>query len=165
MLHIALRPPVVADGEGASRAASNPIPQQAGGGSEAGADMEAEAEAEAEARGGGNVVLSYVCKHCGHVEQGGHDEAARVMHTDYSDEQASYKQYATLYLRHDPTLPRTASIACPSKACSRPAHAPHRVIFIRYNDARLRYLYSCEHCGAFWRSGEEAPAPAPPASA
>jgi uncharacterized Zn finger protein len=106
--------------------------------------------------------LTYVCKHCGNMEEEsaaedapeGAPAIACVMSTNYADDQTAYKQYATRYITHDPTLPRVTNIMCPSKTCQRPASAPQRVIFVKYDASNLKYLYCCEHCGTFWKSGD-----------
>jgi hypothetical protein len=104
------------------------------------------------------LCLTYSCKHCGFFVTG--DElAARgeadsaVLSIDYADDQTAYKQFASPYIMHDPTLPRVRHIACPSAACTRPADAPNEVIFIKYNQVQLKYMYYCTHCAAFWRTG------------
>ncbi len=119
--------------------------------------------------GAGAPSLVYRCKHCGNEERddggdrgGGGGSAARVTYTRYSDDRAATKPYTTAHLRHDPTLPRANNIPCPSESCTRPKDAPNRVIFVKYDATRLRYLYCCEHCGTFWKSSDATHAPAAP---
>lgn len=104
--------------------------------------------------GGEPPALVYRCKHCGNEEGGDVDSGARVTYTRYSDDRAATKPYTTAHLRHDPTLPRSSAIPCPSGTCTRPKDAPQRVIFVKYDATRLRYLYCCEHCGVFWKSSD-----------
>ena len=118
-----------------------------------------------ERKDGAPLELTYSCKHCGFSNTA--DEVRReneaagkaagdpsaVLNTDYSDDQTSYKQYATPYIRHDPTLPRVNDIACPSEGCTKPADAPNEVVFVKYDPANLKYLYHCMHCSSFWKSG------------
>lgn len=94
------------------------------------------------------------CRHCGHVEPS--DGVALISRTDRddSDDAAALAPFLTPHLRHDPTLPRTSRVPCVSRACSA---RPPLAIYVRYDDVRLRYLYHCMHCGAFWKSGEDAP--------
>ena len=98
--------------------------------------------------------LHYICKHCGLSEPAAPDgSSALVMSTDYSDDKTSYMQYATPYIRHDPTLPRVSDIECPNGKCSRAKGAPNEVIYIKYDATNLKYLYHCTHCSIFWKSG------------
>lgn len=77
-----------------------------------------------------------------------------VMSTDYADDQTSYKQYATPYLRYDPTLPRASDIECVrGRECTRPSDARREVMYVKYDPDNLKYLYHCLHCSAFWKSG------------
>lgn len=123
-----------------------------GGGSADGADAGSGAQAPR---------LTYTCKHCGNIAED--DEGAEgngvtcVMFTNYTDDQTVYKQYTTPYIKYDMTLPRVTNIVCPAKDCTRPAAAEQRVIYVKYDPTSLKYLYYCDHCGAFWKSGDSEP--------
>ncbi len=115
-----------------------------------------------ESKDGKPLELTYSCKHCGFVvtaneaTQAGDARAARdtaVLSTDYTDDQTSYKQHATPYLRFDPTLPRVSDIACANERCSRAEGAPNEVIEVKYDAGNLKYLYHCVHCLSFWKGG------------
>jgi hypothetical protein len=108
-------------------------------------------------KGTGAPRLTYVCKHCGNVAEAAHDEeggATRVMLTNYADDQTTYQQHATRFIKFDPTLPRVSNIPCPNAECKRPKAAAQRVIYVKYDYANLKYLYCCEHCDTFWKSGD-----------
>lgn len=98
--------------------------------------------------------LLYACKNCGDTKHAVDTETKScILNTNYIDDQASYKQYVTPLVRHDPTLPRVRNLPCPSSACTRPKDADHEVIYIKYDYENLRFLYHCCHCGVFWKSG------------
>jgi hypothetical protein len=110
------------------------------------------------------LSLTYSCKHCGYFVTGDDiaDEAkaagreggdAAVLSIDYTDDQTAYKQYATSYITHDPTLPRASHIVCPNAACTRAPEAPNEVIYIKYNQVQLKFMYYCTYCKTFWRTG------------
>lgn len=104
--------------------------------------------------GAGTYQLLYTCKHCGLSEPAAEDgSGALVMSTDYSDDKTSYMQYASPYIRHDPTLPRVSDISCPNERCTRAEGEPNEVIYIKYDAVKLKYLYHCTHCSTFWKSG------------
>lgn len=120
-----------------------------------------------ERKEGAPLELTYSCKRCGFsmtsedarsadaaAGKSGGDPSV-VLSTDYSDDQTSYKQYATPLLRHDPTLPRVSNIACPrlGDGCTKPPDVPNDVLFVKYDAANLKYLYHCLHCSVFWKSG------------
>lgn len=96
--------------------------------------------------------LIYLCKHCGTVETFEDSEGGRIFSTDYADDQASFNQYMTPLIKHDPTLPRVSSIACPNEQCKRKEDESNDVIYIKYDNVNLKYLYHCVHCEHFWKA-------------
>lgn len=113
---------------------------------------------------GRGLELAYACKSCGRTEVAG--ASACVIDTNYRDDQSSWRQFATPYIRHDPTLPRVSSIPCPNAKCTRPPAEEREVIYVKYDAKDLRFLYHCCHCGVFWKStGDQAPAAASAAAA
>ena len=102
------------------------------------------------------IELAYTCRHCSLSESGASISSemlgSAVLSTDYTDDQTSYKQHASPYLRFDPTLPRVSDIPCPNKACNRPESARQEVIEVKYDATHLKYLYHCVHCLSFWKS-------------
>lgn len=103
------------------------------------------------------MELVYNCKHCGfeaNASQLGGSASEAVLSTNYADDQTTYKQYVTPHLRHDPTLPRANDIECINGPnCTRPLEAKREVIYVKYDPHKLKYLYHCVHCSAYWRSG------------
>ena len=113
---------------------------------------------EAGAGPGDEDEMQYYCRHCGEVVPADEtDTKSRVAATDYADDSGtSFRAYATPYVVHDPTLPRTDGIECVrGERCSRPRDRPREVIYIKYDARDLKYLYHCTHCRTFWRSGGE----------
>ena len=95
--------------------------------------------------------LQYSCKNCGNTVDGGDDPC--IISTNFVDDQTTYKQFATPYIAHDPTLPRVSNVPCPNTECTRPDAVAPEVIYVKYDHTRLRYLYHCVHCGTFWKAG------------
>ena len=104
-----------------------------------------------ERKEGAPLELTYSCKHCPFVETA--EELGAGLSTDYTDDQTSYKQHVSPFLRHDPTLPRVSDIACPNELCGRPEDVAQEVIEVKYDAANLKYLYHCVHCLSFWKGG------------
>ena len=96
-------------------------------------------------------ALQYTCKNCGNTVGGG-SAGSCVIDTNHVDDQSAYKQYASPYITHDPTLPRVSNIPCPNAACTRPAAEQNEVIYVKYDARNLRFLYHCCHCSTFWKS-------------
>lgn len=121
-------------------------------------------EAPPEAAPAAVAALRFYCKNCGYaVDASSTDTKGKMLDTDYKDDQATYSQYATPHIVHDPTLPRVSNIPCPLKGCTRPADVPNEVIYVKYDATNLRFLYYCCHCTRFWKSGQAAAPAAVPA--
>ncbi len=63
-----------------------------------------------------------------------------------------YNQHVNKYLRYDPTLRRIKDplINCPNENCNAPDDKK-QVIYIKYDNKNMKYLYVCEHCGETWK--------------
>ena len=76
--------------------------------------------------------------------------------SNYSkDHPLYYSTVVNKYTVNDPTLPRTSDMPCPNKDCvSKNADGSviPEVIYIRYNDEDMKYLYLCKHCKWCWRT-------------
>ena len=113
---------------------------------------------------GGHTKLAYACKNCGFVRAGeegageeeehaGNHRDGMIIDANYMSDVATFRQYVTPYIKHDPTLPRVNNIPCPNTACTRPEGESPEVIYVKYDVANLRFLYHCTHCSAFWKTG------------
>ena len=111
--------------------------------------------------GGGSTKLTYACKNCGFVRAGEEEEEGgasnprdgMIIDANYMSDVATFRQYVTPYIKHDPTLPRVNNIPCPNAACTRAKDASPEVIYVKYDVANLKFLYHCTHCAAFWKTG------------
>jgi DNA-directed RNA polymerase subunit M/transcription elongation factor TFIIS len=96
--------------------------------------------------------LELYCRSCGFVEDDDIDSNTCVLEDSRVDDRLLYERYVTKHLKHDPTLPRVNNIPCPNASCTRPESAEQSVTYVKYNVENMRYLYSCTHCGHFWRT-------------
>jgi DNA-directed RNA polymerase subunit M/transcription elongation factor TFIIS len=98
--------------------------------------------------------LSYYCRHCGERDAHAFDEGVCILNTTLQESQGSNLQARiTPYTKLDPTLPRVRNIPCPNQEC--PTHhpkAPGDVLYLRYDDQKLYYLYMCCVCDTVWKS-------------
>ncbi len=101
------------------------------------------------------VKLQYFCRNCGQSVDGDDtDTKSCISRTNYTDDQGSYQQYATPYIKYDPTLPRVSNISCPNTKCKRKPEQPGDVIYVKYDGNNMRFLYHCTYCETFWKSGD-----------
>ncbi len=79
-----------------------------------------------------------------------------VMQQNYGgDEKVFYECFINKYTKYDPTLPRVSSIPCPNKDCK--SNLPdekdkikNEIIYVRYNEEDMRYVYLCCNCDQSW---------------
>ena len=100
-------------------------------------------------------TLNTYCKNCGFTAAPTVEQQDRIFNVTRSsaDDRSSYKQFLTPDIRHDNTLPRTRRMACPNADC--PAAKSKKgtdIIYVKYDDVNLKYLYHCCTCSVFWIS-------------
>ena len=67
---------------------------------------------------------------------------------------------ANEFTKLDPTLPRTQNIKCPNRSCpsnhksETGEEAKNEVIYLRYDDVNLNYVYICTQCDTIWKTNE-----------
>jgi DNA-directed RNA polymerase subunit M/transcription elongation factor TFIIS len=107
--------------------------------------------------------LIYYCRKCGHED----DTLISTLNnicvskTTIKKKEGGVKNLVNEYTKLDPTLPRVTNIPCPNAACvsNKPPEegaeaVPHEVIYLRYNDAQLKFVYICGLCDTVWKSAE-----------
>jgi len=58
------------------------------------------------------------------------------------------------YTKLDPTLPRINHIDCPNNECltnTEKDTVPKEIIYIRYDDINIKYVYLCSTCDVAWK--------------
>ena len=70
------------------------------------------------------------------------------------------------YTKLDPTLPRIYNIPCPNVQCTThsanvsslesAANTKSEVIYMRYDDTNLKYIYICTTCDTVWKTDDSA---------
>ena len=99
-----------------------------------------------------DTKLQYVCNYCNNVTTPPDSSSVMVSETIYSAGvgASKYQQFETPLLHEDPTLPRISNVPCPNAACGKDKGAPDEVLYVKYDAAKLKFLYSCVHCKHFW---------------
>ena len=122
-------------------------------------------------------TLVYYCRFCGHEDNEPTDDGVVVLRTEYKKTEQQFSHMINRYIKHDPTLPRITNVKCPNEGCksngstdkshgptdksssasgghdSPKGHEPS-VIYLRYDDANMKYLYICEHCDTTWKTDD-----------
>ena len=118
-------------------------------------------------------TLVYYCRFCGHEDDEPTESGVVVLRTEYKKTEQQFSHMVNRYIKHDPTLPRIANVKCPNERCtsnaatSNAATSNHgtankasgdkvesNVIYLRYDDDNMKYLYICEECDTTWKTDD-----------
>ena len=98
--------------------------------------------------------LVYFCKCCGlEVKDLTNINNFRVF--KINNEVKSKDIHINEYTKYDPTLPHMNNIKCPNLNCKsniEPDSHIQDVIYLRYDDKNMKYMYLCCHCDKNWIS-------------
>lgn len=111
-----------------------------------------------------NTSLAYYCRNCGNSDTMLMTENNCVSNTQIKRTEQNYNHIINEYTKHDPTLPRISTINCPNPTCesntveeegasSEMAKKPE-IIYIRYDDVNMKYIYLCTYCDTKWKTNE-----------
>ena len=125
--------------------------------------------------------LIYYCRKCGHEDETLAINANNICisKTAIKTSTSSFRHMVNEFTPLDPTLPRVKNIHCPNTAC--PSRQPsavdtpsvdkdspdsvgseeketslkeNNVIYLRYDDQNLKYVYICANCQTVWKSAD-----------
>ena len=104
--------------------------------------------------------LVYYCRNCGNSDVPINAENICVCKTDIVTTERGYLHDINEYTKLDPTLPRTNKIRCPNQSCASHTKkddndSKNEVIYFRYDDNSLKYIYICTICDKMWKTSEE----------
>lgn len=111
-----------------------------------------------------NTSLAYYCRNCGHSDTMLMTENNCVSNTQIKRTEQNYNHIINEYTKYDPTLPRISTINCPNAACESNMVSSEEseeisskkaeIIYIRYDDVNMKYIYLCTHCDTKWKTNE-----------
>lgn len=105
--------------------------------------------------------LIYYCRNCGHEDNILTNQYICVSSTQLKRTEQKYSHIINKYTKLDPTLPRTNTIKCPNSDCdsNKDSHSEvykqNEVIYIRYDDINMKYIYICVNCDTIWKTDEQ----------
>ena len=95
--------------------------------------------------------IVYYCRTCGH-EQSMEDSQLCVSKINLKRTVQKYEHSINKYTTMDPTLPRLYHLKCPNDECT----TKHpEVVYLRYDDEQLKYVYICKSCNTVWKSNSK----------
>ena len=100
--------------------------------------------------------LIYYCRNCGNEDVNQTGENICVSSTNLKENNQQFDSFINEYTKLDPTLPRTNTIRCPNSNCetNKTDNAEREIIYIRYDDTNMKYVYMCSTCDTMWKTDE-----------
>jgi DNA-directed RNA polymerase subunit M/transcription elongation factor TFIIS len=130
-------------------------------------------ESESDTGPNGSSSLVHYCRNCGHREPV--REEICVSKLQIKSTAQNYGNIINRYTKLDPTLPRIGHVKCPNALCasnpqtsdsssaasalasgSGSGSIPREVIYIRYDEENMKYVYLCAVCDALWSTVQAA---------
>ena len=100
--------------------------------------------------------IIYYCKNCGNENHALSKENICVSSVNYRETTQNFNHIINEYTKLDPTLPRISSIRCPNADCESNSDEEKReVIYIRYDDTNMKYIYLCAVCNTSWKTDQQ----------
>lgn len=100
--------------------------------------------------------LLYYCRNCGNEDNLITEDNICVSKTQIKKGEKSFSHFINKYTKLDPTLPRVNNILCPNKDCpTNTKNEPREIIYIRYDDLNINYVYLCSTCNTTWKTEEQ----------
>lgn len=100
--------------------------------------------------------LIYYCRHCGNEDHELKSTDNCVLKTQVKRSEEKYVHVVNKFTKTDPTIPRIKTIKCPNQDC--PANddeQKNEVMYIRYDDENIKYIYMCVHCDTTWKTNDK----------
>ena len=100
--------------------------------------------------------LVYYCRNCGNEDKLLAVENVCVSKTQIKKAEQSFNHIINKYTKLDPTLPRINTVLCPNPDCLTNTKDKEReIIYIRYDDTNMKYIYLCSECDTVWKTNEQ----------
>ena len=98
--------------------------------------------------------LTYYCRNCGYIDPTLSTQSLCVLNNQLKHGIQTVHHIVNKYNNYDPTLPRIYNIKCPNGECNtnKDTSTPAEIIYMRYDDSNLKYLYICSTCDTKWNT-------------
>ncbi len=99
--------------------------------------------------------LVHYCRKCGNEDTLLAVENVCISKVNVKKSEQSFNHIINKYTKLDPTLPRINNILCPNSECETNTNGKEReIIYIRYDDVNMKYVYLCSECNTVWKINE-----------
>lgn len=97
-------------------------------------------------------VLFHECKKCGNEKE--ITKSTSIFKQNFTKTNQQFEASVNKYTKLDPTLPRIYTMQCPSTTCVNHTIDRPEIIYVRYNNIDLKYVYLCPLCDSIWKSNK-----------
>ncbi len=96
-------------------------------------------------------TLKYFCKYCGN-ENEEKIKSNNMKVYKFTNQSRQKTIQINKYTKYDPTLPHMNTIKCPNPECkaNKNEDIEQDIIYLRYDDKNMKYVYLCCHCDFNW---------------
>jgi DNA-directed RNA polymerase subunit M/transcription elongation factor TFIIS len=101
--------------------------------------------------------LVYYCRNCGNKDATLSVDNVTISSIQLKKSEQEFSHIINKYTKLDPTLPRINKVLCPNPDCSTNLSkdaTPREIIYIRYDDINMKYVYLCSTCDCVWKTEE-----------
>ena len=100
--------------------------------------------------------LIYYCRNCGNRDENLGVDNTIILKTKLRADNKVYSHIVNKYTKNDVTLPRINTIRCPNQDCaSNKKEKDNEVIYIRYDNENMKYIYLCVNCDTTWKTSDK----------
>lgn len=101
-----------------------------------------------------NNKLIYYCRKCGNEDKNINTTKSIIKEIINENGTNNINSFVNKYTKYDNTLPRINYIKCPNSVCLSNKESfdsdTKEIIYIRYDNINMKYLYLCSHCDFTW---------------
>tara|TARA_B110001450_G_C17667896_1_gene500485 strand:- start:3435 stop:3782 length:348 start_codon:yes stop_codon:yes gene_type:complete len=102
--------------------------------------------------------IIHYCRNCGNSDDNLVDVNKCILKENINKQENKFNINVNKYTKLDNTLPRINYIKCPNESCVSNGHDfdidIREIIYIRYDNISMRYLYLCSHCDYVWKTNK-----------
>ena len=100
--------------------------------------------------------LIYYCRNCGNEDDTITVDNVSISKINFKKGEQNFNNIINEYTKLDPTLPRINNIPCPNTECiSNTDKVNNDIVYLRYDEINMKYVYLCAHCDTVWRLDQE----------
>ncbi len=102
--------------------------------------------------------ISYYCRNCGNSDDSLINTSKCILKENITKTDQNFSNVINKYTKMDITLPRINYIKCPNENCESNKSdfniENREVIYLRYDDTNMKYIYLCYHCDVSWKTDQ-----------